>query len=200
MLSPDAVTAVLVTRGDVDLAPIIATFPFEYDVVIWDNSTRPYNAGVFGRYVALAEVARPVVYFQDDDCLVYCHEALLAAYEPGIVVGNAFDDPVRLAKYHDTTLLGWGCLFDKELPWRAFREYARFYPLDWDFMTGLGAEITFPMLTPSKTITEGVEWLDDGGPVLERPNRMWKQPGFYPRLDAALERAREVRDLIVSGV
>jgi hypothetical protein len=50
------------------------------------------------------------------------------------------------------------------------------------------------MLTPSKTITHGVEWLDEDGPVLERPNRMWKQPAFYERLDAALARARDVRD------
>ena len=84
------------------------------------------------------------------------------------------------------------------MPWQAFRQYARFYPFDREFQTGLGAEIVFPMLTPSRTLTHGVEWLDDGGPVLERPNRMWKAPGFYERLDAALARAREVRDRIAA--
>jgi hypothetical protein len=189
------VTPVLVTRGDVPLDQILATLPYA-PAVIWDNSTRPYDAGVFGRYLALAEVTTPVAFVQDDDCIVRCHDELLAAYEPGMVVGNAFDDPVRLAKYHDTTLLGWGALFDTDLPWAAFRAYARFHPFDWEFMTGLGAEVTFPMLTPSRTITHGVEWLDEDGPVLERPNRMWKAPGFYERLDAALGRAREVRDML----
>ena len=98
-------TAIIVTRGDVALQPIIDTLPYS-NIVIWDNSTRPYDAGVFGRYLAISEATRPVVFVQDDDCIVHCHAELLAAYEPGVVVGNAFDDRVRLAKFHDTTLLG----------------------------------------------------------------------------------------------
>ena len=37
MLSPDQVTAVIVTRGDVDLAPVLDSLIFD-DVVVWDNS------------------------------------------------------------------------------------------------------------------------------------------------------------------
>ena len=77
-LSPDQVTPVLVTRGDVPLDEILATLPYG-PPVIWDNSERPYDAGVFGRYAALSEVETPVVFVQDDDCLVRCHDVLLAA-------------------------------------------------------------------------------------------------------------------------
>lgn len=192
----DDVTAVLVTRGDVDLAPIVETLPYG-EIVVWDNAARPVDYGVFGRYVAIAEATRPLIYFQDDDCLVACHDALLAAWEPGYVVGNAFDDAERLRRYAGTTLLGWGSIFEADLPGRAFAEYARHYPLEELWMLtpsrGLGAEIVFPMLTPSKTITHGVTWLDQDGPVLERPNRMWKQPTFYEDTRRWMARARALR-------
>ncbi len=217
---PD-VTAVLVTRGDVKMGQILDSIPPEWPVVLWNNASHslanptwqrwPANTSrypsygpsgpasdqkVWGRYEALSLVETPLAFFQDDDCLLRpeTFEALLEAWEPGYVVGNAFDDPVRLAKYHDTTLLGWGSVFEKHLPFKAFDRYATFGPVDDVFKTGLGAEITFPMLTPSKTITHGIEWLDDDGPVLERPNRMWKQPSFYKELDAWLTHARWVRD------
>jgi len=188
----DDVTAVLVTRGDVDMQPIIDSLPYG-SVVVWDNSRRPVDYGVFGRYVALSEVQTPVVYFQDDDCLVSCHEALMEAYEPGVVTGNAFDDKERLKRYEGTTLLGWGAIFDVDLPWRALTLYAAHYPVDRDFFYGLGAEIMFPMLSRTKTITRGVEWLDQDGPVLERENRMWKQPGFYEETAFWLARGRRMR-------
>jgi len=198
-LDPEKVCAVLVTRGDVELAPIIDTMPYG-EVVVYDNSKRPYDWKVYGRYVAISETQKPVIYFQDDDCLVTCHEALLEAYVPGVVVGNMLDHhPPRLATYHDTTLLGWGALFDRELPFNAFAQYGRFYPIDWEFKTGLGAETVFPMLSQTKTIIEGIEWLDQDGAVFQRPNRMWQQKGFYPERDFWLERAREVRDRISAG-
>jgi hypothetical protein len=190
----DDVSAVLVTRGDVRLDPIIEALPYR-EIIVWDNSTRPVDYGVFGRYVAIAEATRPLIYFQDDDCIVNCHEALLEAWEPGYVVGNAFDDAERLKRYEGTTLLGWGALFEAELPWLAFIEYARHHPFHqlWlDHTRGLGAEIVFPMLTPSKTITHGVEWLYEGSPVLERSNRMWKQPEFYEDTRWWMDRAREL--------
>jgi hypothetical protein len=190
----DDVTAVLVTRGDVEMTPILDSLPFA-ETVVWDNSIRTVDYGVFGRYIAIAEATRPLIYFADDDCIVTCHEELLAAWEPGYVVGNAFDDPERLKKYEGTTLLGWGSLFEADLPWKAFLEYGRHFPISqlWDDHTkGLGAEIVFPMLTPSKTITHGVTWLDDGGPVFERSNRMWKHPTFYQDLRFWMERARSL--------
>ncbi len=199
----DDVSAVLVTRGDVDMLPIIETLPYG-EVILWDNSKRPVDYGVFGRYVAIAETTRPLVYFQDDDCLVSCHESLLAAWEPGYVVGNAFDDAERLNRYKGTTLLGWGAIFEADLPWQTFMFYARNYPMhqlwgddpDADVPgrhRGLGAEIVFPMVADSKTITHGVAWLDEDGPVLERENRMWKQPGFYEATRFWMDRARSLK-------
>jgi len=193
-IAPSDVCACLVTRGDVDMQPIFDTLPYG-EVVIWDNSKREKDWKVWGRYEAIRETDKPVIFFQDDDCLVHCHYELLDAYEPGVVVGNMLDaDVARLAYYHDTTLLGWGALFDRHLPDAAFEKWQRYYPLDWEFKTGLGAETVFPMLSRTKTIIKGVQWLDQGGPVLERENRMWRQPNFYQQRDFWMARAREVRD------
>lgn len=190
----DDVAAVLVTRGDVDMQPILDSLPYG-EVIIWDNSKRSVDYKVFGRYVGIFESTKPVIYFQDDDCIVSCHEELLEAYEPGVVVGNAFNDKRRLAIYHDTTLLGWGSIFDRDLPRDAFIKYLKYYPIDWEFKTGLGAEIVFPMLSKTKTILHGVEWLEeDGLQIQHRDNRMWKAPNFYRDVDFWLARAREVRD------
>ena len=54
----------LVTRGDVDLEPILATLPYE-DVVVWNNAERPFDAKTYGRFCAIEEAKNEVVYFQD---------------------------------------------------------------------------------------------------------------------------------------
>lgn len=198
-LDPSRVSAVLVTIGDVDLTPILDSLPPEYEVVVWNNATRPANFKVFGRYVAIREATRPVVFFQDDDCVLSPeqHQRMLAAYEPGVVTGNMiYADPVWLERYKDTTLLGWGAIFDRDLPFRAFAKYARYHPLDWEFMTSPGgAEVVFPMLSRCKTIVAGATWLGDPGrEVFGRSNRMSNQPAFLETRLRWLDKARHVRD------
>lgn len=105
------ISAVLVTRGDVGLSPILASLPFD-DVVIWDNSRRG-DIGVFGRYLAMAEAKHPVIYTQDDDCIVDA-AAVVAEYQPGVVTANVPVD--RRSFYNDgVTLIGWGSVFDRHL-------------------------------------------------------------------------------------
>ena len=48
-----SVSAVLVTRGNVDMTAIVESLPFD-DVVVWDNSIRN-DLGIYGRYAAIAE-------------------------------------------------------------------------------------------------------------------------------------------------
>jgi hypothetical protein len=203
LLDPSEVCLVLVTMGDVVLEQITDHCPPGLEVVVWNNATRPYDYRVFGRYMGILETARPVIAFLDDDCYLTRPEweTLLAAYEPGVVTGNMiYDDPVWRARYHDTTLLGWGAIFDRDLPWAAFMRYARHYPVDLEFMTSPGgAEVVFPMLSRCKTVTAGATWLGEPGQeVFGRDNRMSNQPGFLETRLAWLERARVVRDLIAS--
>lgn len=198
-LDPSLVSLCLVTIGDVDLAPIIENAPPEFEVPVWNNATRGINYKVFGRYMVIPEATRPVIAFIDDDCFLTRAQwqVLLDEYEPGVVTGNLLkEDPVWRARYHDTTLLGWGSIFDRDLPTRAFERYARYHPTDWDFMTSPGgAEVVFPMLSKTKTILAGAQWLGDpGAEVFGRSNRMSNQPGFLDTRLRWIERARDVRD------
>lgn len=195
MIDPAQVTACLVTRGDVNLFPIIESLPFP-NVIIYDNSAQP-NVGVWGRYLAIAQAKTKVVYTQDDDCIVRCWEMLLGAYEPGVVTGNAEYVPSRLTKYHDTTLLGWGAIFDRILPDVAFEKWRRIYPLDTLFTTW-DCEIVFPMLSRTKTIIGGFDRFIDGEMIESRPNRTWRQPGFQQRITETLAKVRAGRDRLAA--
>lgn len=173
------------------MTPILETIPTDVEVHVWDNSKRPYDAGVFGRYLVLHETGRPVVVFQDDDCLVD-YQLLLDNYLPGIVTGIGWGTD-RMNRYADTTLLGWGSIFDRELPWQAFQRYARHRPFQELLSDPLGAEIVFPMLSRPRTVmVSQIRWLEEDGPVYQRQNRMWKQDGFYDRVDHWLKIARQV--------
>ncbi len=203
MIDPEQVAYALVTIGDVDLTPILEQVPEGVEVVIWNNAERTPELGidykVFGRYLAIHETDRPVIAFLDDDCYLTTGQwlDLFDAYEPGVVTGNMiYEDATWRKRYHDTTLLGWGAVFDRELPQDAFDRYARYYPVDLEFMTSPGgAEVVFPMLSRTKTIVAGATWLGEPGhEVFGRSNRMSNQPDFLKTRLAWLERAREVRD------
>lgn len=177
--------------------------------VVWDNSRRPYDAGIFGRYAALAEVRTPLAYFQDDDCVVpgWVHRRLWQEFgkltDAGVehpVVGNVLLGRQGLADqraaYDGTTLLGWGAAFRTASPWRAFELWAEVAPLS-ELVEGIGymADIAFPMLSDPYQVEGNVQWLFEGSvPVFQRENRVWKQEGFWDQTLALLARARYVRE------
>lgn len=127
------VSACLVTRGDVDLAPILDTLIFG-NIVVWNNADRD-DWKTAGRYKALEEAARDVIYFQDDDVIVpeEMQQALVAAYQPGMLVANWAhgDNPDG---YDDLPLVGAGAIVDRSLPWKALNRYLDLYPLDAGFL------------------------------------------------------------------
>lgn len=186
------VTAVIVTRGDVDLDPVLDSLIFPH-VVVWDNLARMgegVGAGAFGRYVALAE-AQPVAYAQDDDCLVdpVDQQRLVDAYEPGIL--TVLMPPGRV-DYTDTVLIGWGSIFDRTLPLDAFDRWkVAGYAVDSTEFAVVGADFVFPMLTPWKRLD--AEHVDL--PHAHGPNRTWGSWPDYAAVKARyLADARRIRD------
>lgn len=127
------VTACLVTRGDVDMAPILESLIFEH-VVIWNNAERSVDMKCAGRYGAAREAHTPVVYFQDDDVLVPAEtqRALMVAYRPDVMVANWGHIPT-VGDYADLPLVGGGAIVDSDLPWRALNRYLAQWPEDEDF-------------------------------------------------------------------
>jgi glycosyltransferase involved in cell wall biosynthesis len=154
-LSPDQVSAVIVTRGDVDLEPVLETLPFS-DVVIWDNSKRGEDVKIYGRYLAAKEAKNDVIFSVDDDVLFTAYDKLLSAYEPGKIVTNMDPAWVEGAGYGDrVALVGAGALWDRGLPWRAFDRYLAEHPFDDDFL--LECDFVFGTMTPFTRVDLGYE-------------------------------------------
>lgn len=92
------VSAIIVTRGDVDLSPILDSLPVEWERLVWDNGEptgfhyrdgndwRPdgfpgpvSNLSVYGRYAAIEYASNDLIYVQDDDCIVSDPQAVVNA-------------------------------------------------------------------------------------------------------------------------
>jgi hypothetical protein len=93
------VSAIIVTRGDVDLGPILESLPSSWEVITWDNGDGLVyrNAGgsvvfgfpgdevfevgsdlfVYGRYAAIEYASHNLIYVQDDDCIVSDPQAIV---------------------------------------------------------------------------------------------------------------------------
>lgn len=183
-LTADAVTAVLITRGDTDLTPILDTLPYG-EIVVWDDK-RP-DLKVYGRYKAVLEATNRVVYLQDDDCVFRHHDELLAAYEPGVLVANYGhgDDPCG---YEDCALVHGGAIVDADLPARVFARYFEHFPPDDDFL--YEADMVFTCLAPHKYVRLPYEIL----PLASDPSRMCNQPWQREKKMRITNRARWVRD------
>ena len=104
------VSAVIPTRGDVEMGQIIANLLKYSEVaeIIIEVSDSPY-----GRYTG-AKIARcPVILTQDDDCVPNLRP-LLDAYKPGIIV-NIMAPANANGYVGQETLVGYGAIFDRSL-------------------------------------------------------------------------------------
>ncbi len=180
------VSACLVTKGDLDLTAILREIDAAgiTDVVIWDNALE-HDEGVYGRYRAIQQAQHPIVYVQDDDCIVPAATILIlaAAHRRGIICNM----PARFVPhYPDSCLLGFGAVFERELPARAFARYIARY--------GAGRErerpdVVFTALTPFRRLDLPVEIL----PVSSAPERQWRRRGHHRQRERVLRLARRVR-------
>lgn len=183
------VAAVLVTRGDVDVAEVLASEPFRGETAVWNNAVEA-DLAVYGRYAAIDRVTAPVIFVQDDDCVLppESYRALLDAYRPGTVasVMSAYHQ----THHRDDALIGFGALFDRGLPAAAFRRYS---PLDPVFLATdptadpafrRCCDVVFTALTPRVAIDVPFRYL----PWSSTSTRMWKQPGFAIERETVLDR------------
>ncbi len=187
-LTYDDVTAILVTRGNVDLEPILETLPYS-DVVIWNNADREQDYKVLGRYAAIPEARNPVIYWQDDDVLFTEHDQLLAAYQPRRIISNMDEPWVQAAGYGGlVAMVGAGSLCDSDLPRKTFARYLAAYPYDDDLL--LEADFAFGVLTPHVRVDLGYYAFA----YADAPDRLYHQPGQHTRKWEMIERSRQLRD------
>ena len=186
-VSAQEVSAVLVTRGDVDLDPILETLPYP-EVIVWNDRERG-SRGCYGRYLAMTEARNDVIYFQDDDLVFSAHEALLAQYEPERITCN-MPSPWYERTNYDTLgcfLVGAGSLVPKTLPWRALRRYLEVWPEDDLFLTY--CDQVNGILNPGLRLDLGYEVL----PYASGPDRIYTQPGAAERKWTVQQRALALR-------
>lgn len=232
-----SVTAIIVTRGDVELRPVLETIPAKWQTVIWNNGdhivedyqpnhgarnvfgvigeTPVPDLSVYGRYAAIDYADGDLIYVQDDDVVVSEPEALVAKWvgtakiEGGVPASgsdltNVVDGShvvcnmppeFRHEFYEDHALVGFGAVFHRDSPARAFAKFtgvpgitAREGTVDRLIDDGRflrTCDIVFTGLTPrvlADVPRKNLHWA-------HAENRMWKQP------DHISERA-ETRELV----
>jgi hypothetical protein len=189
------VTAVLVTRGDQPemMKRIQKSLIFD-DVVVWDNSVRE-DRKTAGRYWALLEETKGIVYFQDDDVIVPTETQwrLLETYMSGVVIAN-WGHGENPAGYDDLPLVCGGAVLDAELPWEAANRYLEQWPLDEDFLyycdfaIGVLYEDFRHLFLPFE-----IEM-----PVAQHPSRLCNQPWAAEMKARVTNQARQVRDMVAA--
>jgi hypothetical protein len=191
VITVDDVAAIVVTRGDVELDQVCK--PLEdagiAAIGIWDNSTEQ-NLSVFGRYAAIAHVTDPVILVVDDD-VALSQEAingLLDAYRPRKLVSNM--PPEYRERYTDSALVGFGSIFDRGLPSKAFKKFRQAAPLTNNEVFLRTADVVFSVLTPLVFVDLPFEYL----PWTRAPNRMYRQPGNGQERQTMLTLCRHIRD------
>jgi hypothetical protein len=91
------VSAIIVTRGDVDLTPVVTSIPGDWELLVWDNGAKRLvrfearekrvgiaaieDLSVYGRYAAIDHATGDLIYVQDDDCVVSDPESLVIEWK-----------------------------------------------------------------------------------------------------------------------
>lgn len=186
----------IVTRGDVDLGPVLKSLIFE-DVVVWDNSKREVDVMTYGRRLAIAKAKNSIIYSQDDD-IVHSKKnqrKILSEYEPGVLTGCMWDAWSQGARdqgiargYDDLVFAGSGSVYDANVPGDAVSRYLEWWPAD-DFFF-LWADTIIGVLAPTKQIDVRFTAL----PCAENDNRMCNLPNAVLQKKEAISRARKIRD------
>lgn len=140
-----SVSAVLVTRGNVDMQPIVESLPFD-DIVVWDNSRRD-DLGIYGRYAAIAEAKHGLIYTQDDDLLVPAAAELVDRYSPGVLT-------VNMPERYDIPWPSRGSVFHRDLPETAFARYRERFPVD-RWFTHQACDGIFCLTVPTRRVDLG---------------------------------------------
>ena len=196
MLSPSDVTAVIVTRGDVPLDPVIDSLIFP-NVVIWNNSVEERDQMTYGRLLGALRAETEVIYSQDDD-IVHSAEnqvQILSAYSKGQLVGCMWKDWSDGARrqgipggYDDLVFPGSGSISHRVLWTDAHARYLQQYPHD-DFFR-MWSDTIIGVISPTVQLPLRFEELDWGN----NENRMAHMDDAVELKTEAIRRAREVRD------
>ena len=195
------VTAIIPTRGDVDLDPVVATIPQEWQTLAYDNgagqvhernatgrawttiATGLGDCAVFARYLAAQFADNEIIYTQDDDVVVSdpAMIALAAASLNDSIICN-MPREFRHDFYVDHALVGFGAAYPAALPMRTFEWFNDHWTLNEDTF-GRTCDIIFTGLNQRLLTDVPVQSL----PYASDDNRMWKQADHFGERMQVLE-------------
>lgn len=194
----NGVTACLVTRGDQPekMREIRESLIFD-DVIVWDNSTAPFDAKCAGRYYAALGARNDIVYFQDDDVIVprETQRELVDSYQPGVMVAN-WGHGETPAGYDDLPLVCGGGIVDRDLPWQCALRYLDRWPLDDGFL--YEADFVIGVLYPAFEHRYLPFEIDYG--IAQHDSRLCNQEWQRDLKPEITERARTIRDEVLASV
>ena len=202
------VCGIVVTRGDVSLNRVLKPLEVLDEVLIWNNSIDD-DLAVYGRYAAIEHTERPVVLVVDDDVALSPEavQGLLDAYEPGKIIANMPQE--YRTRYTDSCLVGFGAIFESDLPRQAFNRfhsaqsaYENFPGHEPEYVFALNGkmegvaesmlqrtcDVVFTTLTPRLLVDLPFEYL----PWTRAENRMYRNQEFLKERQLMLELARKV--------
>jgi hypothetical protein len=179
------VSAVIATRGDVDLTPILETLDGYGEILTW----RSVGVGCFGRWLGVRAARFDTIYLQDDDLIFTAHDGLLAAHEPGRITANMPSPWYEACGYdrEGSVQVGAGALLERETPWPAFQTYLARWRVDrlfYDYCDDVAG-----ILCPSLRVDLGYEVL----PCASDPGRISTAPGAAGRRAEMARRALGLR-------
>ena len=209
-------SVVIPTRGDVDLTEIIASYDNIADeVLIWDNSKRE-DLSVYGRCAMIAEARNDLIVTQDDDCIISDPMAIVDAwwdkwhyaenYHPmggdkGVVCN--MPPEFRHDLYTEHALVGFGAVFHRDAPKRAFTRMAQATKtihtggprLDEVYAFNRTCDVAFTTLTPRVLVDvprRNLWWAED-------TTRMYRQANHVHERQKMLELCLQIRDTPEAG-
>lgn len=160
-----SVTAVIPTRGDLDLSRLVTHLRNYREIsAVWlVVGDTPFN-----RYLAAAGVGEGRwVYTQDDDCITDVRE-LFENAELGVVV-NAMTEEHALHYPGRQTLIGFGAVFQSQLA-KPLLSWER------DALFLRESDRVFGTIHEHRTYFPAINIL----PAANNPNRLWKQTEHVP--------------------
>ena len=130
-------SAVIVTRGDVDLGPVIAPIvPLADELII-----RRGHGGVWERWEAVLSAKHDLCYVQDDDAIVDVEAMMVCSAPADRIVCNMPEWKRR--EYQDgTALVGWGAFVPKRAAESALVRYRQIFDADELFLRECDRVIT----------------------------------------------------------
>lgn len=191
------VSAVIVTRGNTDLTPVLESLAHFDQVIVWDNSIEHGDAKTYGRIRGAARARNDIIYSQDDDLIhtIENQQRILDAYQPGILTGcmwPEWSDGARAQGiehgYDDLVFPGSGSVYDLAVPHLAADKYLKTYPADEFFR--LWCDTIVGILAPNQQLDIRFGAL----PEAEAADRMCNLPDAVALKTEAIRRAREIRD------